>query len=189
MRSCPRKPRARKQRLEILDIAADPRSDVGIEDGRRGALVFAIFAQDFVGKRTIDGGSFLAQQCPRLHFMLRIGPGVNETDGDRFDIRFAHATGCFPDAGELQGNDDFARRIQPLDEFEGEVARHIGFRPLEMEIVGLRTAAAADPVDVAHALRGEQGGARPRALDRRIDGDCRAVDESVGSLDRQQYTN
>src|ERR1035437_4485021 len=101
--------------------------------------------------------------------MLRIGPGVDETDGDRFDIGFSHATSCLSDAGEIQGKNDFARRTQPLDELEGMVARHIGFGPLEMEIVGLRTATSADPVDVAHALRGEKSGPRAGTLDRRID--------------------
>src|ERR1700686_4327133 len=49
----------------------------------------------------------------------------------------------------------------------------------EEQIVGFRTVDAADLVDVAKALRRNQRGLGAFALQQRIDGDCRAVQEQL----------
>ena len=62
---------------------------------------------------------------------------------------------------------------------EGEAAGHQRAMLVEQEIVGLGPVAAADDVDVAGAARHDQAGRGALALDQRVDGDGRAVDELV----------
>src|SRR6185436_6052895 len=67
-------------------------------------------------------------------------------------------------------------------DLHGQVPRHQRTMAMEEEVVRLRPVAAADDVDVAHPLRDQQAGLRALALDQRVDGGGRAVDELVDRL-------
>src|SRR5579884_376991 len=58
--------------LQLLQVAADLRPDVGVEDGRRGALVLAVLAQHLVRERAVDVGRLLGQDRAHLALVLWI---------------------------------------------------------------------------------------------------------------------
>jgi len=95
---------------------------------------------------------------------------MNEADRDRLDVLFAQALRHCVRVRRHQADNDAPCGIEPFLEFKRQVPRYIGLRTLEMKIIGFRPVAAPDLVDVAHALRGEERGARAGALNRRIDG-------------------
>jgi len=72
-----------------------------------------------------------------------------------------------------------AARQQPFLRLANEVP--INQRPMlvEQEVIGLRPVAAPDDVDVARAARDDEAGTGALALDQRVDGDGRAMDQLI----------
>src|SRR5262245_66538914 len=72
-----------------------------------------------------------------------------------------------------------ARAQQPLVDLAREMAGHQRPVAVKEEVVGLRAVAATDDVHVARAARDHEARLRALALDQRVDGDGRAVNELV----------
>ena len=74
-----------KARIQTCDVAADLRSDIGVDHRCRHAFELAIFAQDVVRERQISVRQRLAHHGADYAFVLGIGIGVQEAHGDGFD--------------------------------------------------------------------------------------------------------
>ena len=170
---------------QALYIAADFRPDVGVDHRRRHALELAIFAHDVVRQRQIRAGQRFAHHCADDALMVGIGVSVQQAHRDRFDAFGGERAAGFGDAGFVERMVHVARAHDALVDFAGQVPRHQ--RPVAMkeQIIGFRAVAAADDVDVAGAAGDDQSGLGALALDQRVDGDGRAVDQLVDRGSRQ----
>ena len=79
------------------------------------------------------------------------------------------------DFGRIERREDLAARVHALRDFIGVSTLDEGLRSMEPEIERFHPIAAANRVDVAEALRRDQRCARALALEHRVDGDGRAV--------------
>src|SRR5579875_2216994 len=120
-----------EQIFEILQILADARPDVGVEDRRRHTFILAIFAQDVMRERTVHLGCHLGQDLPDRRFVRRVRPRMDEAHGDGLDLGFLEALRDRDDTLAVQRLDDLALGIQPLRDLERQMARDVGFGPLE----------------------------------------------------------
>ena len=109
--------------------------------------------------------------------MLGIGISVQEAHRDRFDAFGGKRAAGFGDTGFVERMVHVARAHDAFVDLPRQVSRHQ--RPVTMkeEVIRLRAVAAADDVDVAGAAGNDQSGLGALALDQRIDGNGRAVDQ------------
>ncbi len=163
--------------LEAREIAADARPHEGVERGRRGPLVFAKLAQDFVAGGDEDVRADAAQHLAGHDLVGRVGIGVQEADRHRLDAQRGEPVPERLDGGVVDRHQHVARRVHPLAHLEGEIARHQRPRPVEVEIERVGPVAAPERVDVAKAFRGDERRGGPAALQHGVDGDGRAVQQ------------
>src|SRR6267154_2299614 len=136
-----------------------------------------IFAQYFVGKRDVGIGQGPADDFACRALVLRVGVGVQEADGDRFNLFFREPPAGAFDASALQGLQDIARGEHALADFPRQLTWDERAVPVEEKIVGFGAVAASDGVHVARPSRDDQAGLRAFALDQGVDGGGRAVDQ------------
>ena len=72
--------------MQIAHVSADGGADIGVHDGGRGAFVLAILAQNFVRERNVTAGQFARDDFAREAFVLGVGVGMKEADGDGVDV-------------------------------------------------------------------------------------------------------
>jgi len=169
-------------RLQAAHIAPDLGADIGVHHRGRDALEFAIFAQDFVRERQIGVGQQGADDLAGDTLVLGIGIGVQEADRDRFHARIGQRAARILDAGALERRMNLAGGEHAFLGLQGETAGHQRTMLVEQKIIGLGPIAAADDVNVAGAARHDQASGSALALDQRVDGDGRAVNELVDGL-------
>ena len=177
MARSPAKPAALRRVSRFADIAADLRADVGVHHGRRGTLVLAVFAQDLVRQRDEGVGQRGLDDLARDALVLGIGIGMEKAHRHRIDALARQLGAGGAHAFAAQALAHLARGIKPLVDLERQVPRHQRARAVEEEVVGLGPVAAADHVDVARAARDEEADLGALALDQRVDGDGRTVDQ------------
>src|SRR5438045_1240675 len=101
--------------------------------------------------------------------MLRCTVGVQEQDGDRLEILFFQDLRYAAYRLFVQWCADRAVGQDALWDLEDVLARNQGPMLFEARVEGFGAIDAADFVDVAEALGGEQRGARAGAFDNRVD--------------------
>jgi hypothetical protein len=165
--------------VEILDIPAHARADVGVRHGRGRAFVFAIFARDVVRGRDeqlrIGGEQDLAH--PVLVIDVRVR--VQKDDRNRLDTGGDEVDGQRRRTGLIERLPDRTVVQHALGHLEHAVAgdqRHV-FAEEQIERIG--PVDAPDFVDVAEPFGRDQRGLRALAFEDRIDGDGRTVDDEL----------
>ena len=124
---------------------------------------------------------------PRLQdiahaFLMRIMRiGVKESDGDRADLiglQFFHkcGDGCLIERHQdiAIGCQSFAQRVAPR-------ARHQRLGPVDHQVIVIETLLISRLQHVAESFRRDECGLGPLALDQRVGGERRAVDEDSDS--------
>jgi hypothetical protein len=114
-----------------------------------------------------------------LPLVLGIGVSVQEADRDRLDAFAFERLAGIRHTLLLQGLVDLASGQHALVDLTGQAARHKRPMAMEEQVVGFGPVAAADDVDVAGAARHDEAGLGAFALDQRVDGRGRAVDQFV----------
>ena len=146
----------------FAEIAPHARAHIGVGRRRRGALELAIFLRQLV--RRGDEELRMALLDDRLHPLLvrGVAVGVQEQDRDRLRAlrdrvgdRRAHLL-------LVELDQHLALRVHALADLVAQVALDQRLVAAEEQIVGFRPVDAADLVDVAEALRGEQRAASRR---------------------------
>ena len=164
-------------------VAADLRPDIGVHHRRRHPLELAVLAQDLVRQRQVGIGQRRPHDLAGDLLVLGIDVGVEEAHRDRFHALGAqHGAGLF-DARTIERLTHLAGAHHPLLGLAGQSPRYQWTMAVEQQVVGLRAVAATDDVDVARPAGDDQAGLGALALDQRIDGDGRAVDELVDRRD------
>ena len=111
--------------------------------------------------------------------MSRIGVSVQKTHRNRFDLRSLERFGQDRNFGGIERYENLARRVHPFGKLEGKLARHQWSRSVKKKIECIRTIAAADGVDIAHAPCGHKCGRGAFAFQNGIDGDGRAMEKFI----------
>ena len=169
--------RVAEMRLHLGEIGLHARADIGVGRGGRGALVLAVLLAELVRGGDEQLREFLLHDLLRADLVRRVAVGVQEQDGDRLH---AGRDRLARDPAHLllvERDQHRALRVHPLHDLEAHVAVDQRRVLLEEQVVGLRPVDAADLVDVAEALRGQQRAARALALQDGVDGDRGAVQE------------
>ena len=161
--------------IDLADIAAHFRPDIGVGGHRRAALELAIFLRQFMRSGHEQRRMVLLEDRLGAPLVIGIGIAVEEEDGGGFDaaaLKFVPERGDF---GLVQRGVDLAVGQHALLDFESQ-------RPLDQrnvflkeQVVGVRPVDAADLVDVAKAFGDEQCGFGAGAFQHRIDRNSRAV--------------
>ena len=179
------KPDVAEVLAQAFHIAADLRADIGVDHRRRHALELAIFAQDVVRQRQIGAGQRFAHHGADDALMVGIGVSVQQAHRDRLDAFGGERAAGLGDARLVERMVHLARAHDALVDLARQMPRHQRPVAMEEQIIGFRAVAAADDVDVAGAAGDDQSGLGALALDQRVDGDGRAVDQLVDRGSRQ----
>ena len=165
-----------QQGLEVLDIAAHLGADKGIHHHGGGALVFAVFARQFMGCGDEPAGVRLGDfGCALL--MHGIAVGVQEADGNGLGTLGLCFVQHLDQMRFIQRRHHFAARIEPLTGLQPVFARDKGFVAPEQVIEGFGAVAAADFQHVAESFGGDERGLCAVFLETGIDHQRRAVNE------------
>ncbi len=169
--------------FELLEITLGLGLNIGREDGGVGALIFAPLAGDLVrcdhrylGPARLDFGL-------QADFVVRVGIGVQQADGDRLYALGAEQRQRLVERGKVQRRDLVAVIIHPLDDLAAEIALHERGRLLVSEIEEVRPVTAADLDGIAKALGGDQPDLGALALGQRVDDDRGAMGEEIDRAD------
>ena len=164
---------------DVADVAAHQRADVGVDHGRRRALVLPLLAQDLARERHGDSGELLAQDGADLLLVRGGAVGVQEADGDRLDPGLAQLRCQRAHLAGVDGADDGPVGGHPLGELEPEPPRHerVGLAP--ERVVHARDAETAELEDVAETGGGDERGDGAAPLEDGVRRDRRPVDDAL----------
>ncbi len=176
----------RGQRIvELAEIAADHRLQIGVERRGRGALEFADLGKDLAGTGDVAIGPDGGRSFQGRDLISRIRIGVDEDDGEGF------ATGCreLPCGGadllDIERLADGAVGQRSFIDLEPEIA--VDDRDeIAPEAPGVPAVATAHFQHVAEACRGDQTGAGALALEQGVGADGGAVDDGGEIGDRAE---
>ena len=108
--------------------------------------------------------------------------GMKEADGDRLHVFRDDALREALHRALVQRQQHAAIGGEALGDLEAQRARHQRHRPVDHQVIMVEALLVALLDDVAEALGSDEGGAGPLALDQRIGGQRRAVDEDANVL-------
>ena len=163
--------------FELAEIACHARQHIGVGDGGRGALVFADLGTDLARQRDGDARQFLGQDRADTALMGLVGEAVQEADRDRLDLLRLQFGGDAAHGCLVERQQHGAVGCHALRHAEAQVARYQRLRPLHVDVVLLEAVLPRHLDGIAEALRRDQRRARTLALDQRIGGQRRAVDD------------
>ena len=166
-------------RGEPRQVAGHERLHVGVGAGGGEALVLADFGADGGGERDGQAGQGGGEQFSSLLFMGIIYVGMQEADGDGFDVCAFYFFDQVAKTLEIERRFDLPLRGHPFRHRKAQLARHQRRRQLEVEVVVLVALLVAHLEHVAKALGGDERGARALALDQRVGGERGAVHQDA----------
>ena len=157
--------------LDLGDIAAHDRPDIGVGDDGRAAFELAVFLRKLVRRRDEHPGVALLQNGLGARFMVGAGVAVEKQNGGGLDPEpFQHVAELLH-LVVIERNLDFAVGQHALSDFEPQRPLHQGLVLLKEEVIGIGPVDAADLVDIAKAARDDQRGLCAGALQDGVDGE------------------
>ena len=129
-------------------------------------------------------GKLLFDDALGARFMIWIPVAVQEEDSDCLDVKLLELARQFQDLGVLERTENFAIRKDAFIDLEPHGPFDQRFMFLEKKIVCVGPIDPADLVDVAKSLGRYQRGPRAGALEQRIDGYGRAMQEQTRVRER-----
>ena len=166
--------------VDLADIAAHLRPDIGVGDHRRAALELAILLAELVRGRDEHPGMVLLQDRLGARLVRRAGVAVDEQDRGSFDAALVEFRAERRDLRFVERLLDLAVGKHALLDLEAQRALDQRRVLLEEQIIGVRAVDAPDLVDVAKAFGDQQRGFRAGALEDRVDRHRRAMQEQAG---------
>jgi hypothetical protein len=176
---------ARQGTVQLAEIAADDRLQIGIQRSGGGALELADFRQDLRGTGDMRVRPEGACRRQRRALVRGIGIGVDENDGQRFGARFAQ---CLCGRAYLVRLDRRAYGAVgqgALGHFQTQVP--IDHRnEIAPQAPGLPPVPPAHFQNIAEPGRGDQANTRTLAFEQRIGADGRAVHDGPQMFGRAE---
>ena len=166
--------------LHAAQMRLHQRLERGVDGGGGCAPVFAHDGDQPVREGVGDARQNLLDQRGKRLLVRGVGDRPQQTDGDRLEAALAHE---FQDRARLlaiQRRHHAALGIDPLVDLEGVSLRDVGVRVIGLEVVDPVLAALLQHQDVGEAGGHQERGLGDRALDDRVGGARRSVDEQIG---------
>ncbi len=163
--------------LDVRDVAAQPRLDRRVDQGRHGTLVLAVLAQHLAADADDRVGVLLGQDRAHPLLVVGVGVGVEEADADRADALVPEPAGRGARALLVEGPHLGAGEVEPALDPAHQVARHDPVR-LHPEVGVAIAVRHALPGDLEHRLIAGGGDVAERvdlALEQLVGRDRRAV--------------
>ena len=171
---------------ELAEIAVDDGLHVRRKHGSRGALVFAELAGHVARARDSDVGKGLGDHRRYSSLMRGVRVAVQEADRDGLIAgALQRLVNSLPRSPFVEGGHHLAMRADALGDFERGAARHHRLGLPVMNVVDGAPALPLQREQVAKSLGGEERYLGALALEHRVGGHGRAVDEIAGRLQRQ----
>src|SRR6516225_2862584 len=126
---------------------------------------------------TASCGKRRAIASPRRPLVIRIGEAVQQPDRHGLDVLGGERVDRTGDARFIEWDQQLPLRIDPLGDRQAQPARNERRRQIDVDVVLLEAVFVADLDHVAEALGGEKRGPGALALDERIGGERRAMDD------------
>ena len=164
---------------EAGEIAGDERADVGVDHGRRGALVLLDSRQHFRREADVDARKLLDDRLPSHPFVPIVPVGVEIADRDGVDPSAAKSADRLRERRGVEGRLDAAVRTDPFADPEAEMPRHEWLLARKTKVVALGLESLAHLEDVAMTLRREQPDLRALAFDEGVGRHRHAMDDGV----------
>ena len=164
---------------ERAQVARDDRSDVGVEHGRRGAVVVAQLRQQIARCGDVGVGQQRGDQVARAPLVAGLRRRVHERDRDRFDAFLRERRDRRADVVRVERRELVAAGADPPADGQPQVARDERLGRREAIVVGVLAPAVAQRERVAEAGGREQSGARAAAREHGVGRHRRAVHDQV----------
>ena len=162
---------------ELHKIAPDQRLEIGVRAGGGEALVFAHLRRDVAGQRHCDLRQPARNRIADPALVIRIGEAVQQPDRHGLDLLGSERLDRTGDAGFVERNQHLTLRIDPLADGQAQPAGNEGRRQIDVDVVLLEAVFVADLDHVAEPFGGEKRGSGALALDERIGGERRPMDD------------
>ena len=171
---------------QLVDVGADPRRHVRVDEGRGGALEFGCPREHLVRQRDVrDVGELLEDQLAGAPLVVGVDEAEEEAHGDRFHAELLQPPHAAAHRRFVEGEDDVALEVAalrdgdagppPCDRYgrrRGRVPNLLLVVPPELDLVAV-------------PLRGEEPGGGAAHLDHRVVGRGRPVHEGLdGAAER-----
>jgi hypothetical protein len=164
--------------VELAEIAVHDRHEVGVDGRGRRPLELAVLGQKPAGDGEQQAGPF---ELPGHGLLVRgIGIRMEEADGDGLRPGPLDLLDDLADLSQPDGFLDLARGQRPLMKPEPPLGRDELEAALWLERVKVPAGLAADGQDVLESGRRDESDAAALALEQRVGGHGRAVDNEDG---------
>ena len=180
----PGEPARAQPRLEAQEIALQSGADVGVDDRGADPLVLLDLREDLGGEREIGVRQRRAHRLGGEPLVAAVAPGVQIADRDRLDLGAGQLGERRGERALIERRLDAAVGAHPLAHAEAALARHQRLGRRLAEVVAVVLEALAHLEHVAVALGRQQRGPGALALEQRVGGDGRAVDDGPGLLEQ-----
>ena len=164
---------------QIVQVATDDRSDVGVGDGGARAFELPDVGAHVAGERDRDVRSQALERRRDGALVRRVPECVQQTYRDRLDAVGCEAAdeGC--DFGLVQRRDHAAPRVDALGHLEDPRAANQGLGELDPDVVDVVPALAAHGQDVPKAAGHQQRGVDAAPLDEGVGRERGAVHDGI----------
>ncbi len=171
------KARTHQIAVELRNVAPDEGLQIGVCAGGGEALVFAHLRRDLAGQRHCELRQPARNRIADPALVIRIGEAVQQPDRHGLDLLGSERLDRTGDAGFVERNQHLTLRIDPLADGQAQPAGNERRRQIDVDVVLLEAVFVADLDHVAEPFGGEKGGSGALALDERIRGERRAMDD------------
>src|SRR4051794_28665294 len=171
---------------DVGDVAAHQRPDVGVDDGRRAALVLALLAQDLARERDGHARKLFPKDAPDELLVLREAVGVEEAYGDRLDSRRTQLRRDGAHVRLVDGLQLGAVGSHALVQLQSQPPRHERVRLAPERVVHVRDAQAAKLEHVPEPRGRHERGQGAAPLEHGVRRDGRSVHDTRHALVARQ---
>ena len=176
----------RQSLLQRGEVSRHQWGNVRVQDGRRGALEFAVFGQDVGGQGDVEPAR--RGQRPDRRLVRGVGEGEEQADGKRPGARGHNLVQDRPDLRRVQRHERLAVRGHPFRNLEAQIVGDGQPARRKRQPVERRPRLPADGEHVAEAGRGDQRGPGAPVLQHGVGRDRGAMrdDRVRGDAERGQ---
>jgi len=162
---------------ELRKVAPDEGLEIRVGAGGGEALVFAHLRRDLAGQRHCDLRQPARNRIAEAALVIGIGEAVQQPDRHGLDLLGSERIDRPGNAGFVEREEHLALRIDALAHRQAQPARNERRRQVDVDVVLLEAVFVADLDHVAESFGGEKRGSGALALDERIGGERRAMDD------------
>ena len=110
--------------LDVFQVTAHARANIGVGDDRRATLEFAVLLRQLVRSRNEMAGKLLLQDRLGAAFVRGVAIAVQKQDRYRFDVLAAYLRCHLPQRVFVERGEDFTTRCQSFGHLVASIARY-----------------------------------------------------------------